>query len=154
MNRNKSSAAKGMKHTCLSKWYRSCMVMLMVLVVSQVLPCTMGFASIASSTTSLSQGVFVQVENNVLSRSFVSPYSMKGYDKMRGNAVLSAKKKDNESNEAGDGFNLKSVSPGALLLSPFLLLFGLDIVANIAVITKRSLEVMFTGEYTVWNPFQ
>ncbi|KAL7429776.1 hypothetical protein ACHAXH_003985 [Discostella pseudostelligera] len=45
-------------------------------------------------------------------------------------------------------------SPGAVLLAPFVFLFGLDLVANVAVVTKRSLEVFFTGEYTVWTPWQ
>jgi hypothetical protein len=45
-------------------------------------------------------------------------------------------------------------SPGSLVVAPFVLLFALDLVANILVVTKRSIEVMFTGEYTVWNPFQ
>ncbi len=45
-------------------------------------------------------------------------------------------------------------SPGAAILAPFVFLFGLDLVANVAVVTKRSLEVFFTGEYTVWTPWQ
>jgi hypothetical protein len=45
-------------------------------------------------------------------------------------------------------------SPGTIIIAPFVLLFGLDLVANIAVLTKRSIEVALTGEYTVWNPFQ
>ena len=45
-------------------------------------------------------------------------------------------------------------SPGAVIVAPFVLLFGLDLIANIAVVTKRSLEVLFTGEYTVWTPWQ
>mmetsp|Transcript_19528 Transcript_19528/g.40906 ORF Transcript_19528/g.40906 Transcript_19528/m.40906 type:complete len:138 (-) Transcript_19528:101-514(-) len=45
-------------------------------------------------------------------------------------------------------------SPGTIILAPFFFLFGLDIVLNIAVVTKRSLEVFFTGEYTVWTPWQ
>ena len=45
-------------------------------------------------------------------------------------------------------------SPGTLIIAPFVLLFGLDLILNIAVVTKRSLEVFFTGEYTVWTPWQ
>ena len=45
-------------------------------------------------------------------------------------------------------------SPGTIVVLPFVLIFGLDLVANIAVVTKRSLEVFFTGEYTVWTPWQ
>lgn len=45
-------------------------------------------------------------------------------------------------------------SPGAVIVAPLVLLFGLDLILNIAVITKRSLEVLFTGGYTVWTPWQ
>ena len=45
-------------------------------------------------------------------------------------------------------------SPGTVIIAPFILIFGLDLIANIAVVTKRSLEVLFTGEYTVWTPWQ
>jgi hypothetical protein len=43
---------------------------------------------------------------------------------------------------------------GVIFIAPFIFLFGLDLVLNIAVITKRSLEVLFTGEYTIWTPWQ
>jgi hypothetical protein len=43
---------------------------------------------------------------------------------------------------------------GVIFIAPFIFLFGLDLVVNIAVITKRSLEVLFTGEYTIWTPWQ
>eukprot|EP00550_Attheya_septentrionalis_P006704 CAMPEP_0198301610 /NCGR_PEP_ID=MMETSP1449-20131203/52274_1 /TAXON_ID=420275 /ORGANISM="Attheya septentrionalis, Strain CCMP2084" /LENGTH=129 /DNA_ID=CAMNT_0044003729 /DNA_START=168 /DNA_END=554 /DNA_ORIENTATION=+ len=36
-------------------------------------------------------------------------------------------------------------NPGSLVVAPFVLLFALDIVANILVVTKRSIEVLFTG---------
>lgn len=57
----------------------------------------------------------------------------------------------------GGGGNVMGIfkkSPGAIIVAPFVLLFGLDLIANIAVVTKRSLEVLFTGEYTVWTPWQ
>lgn len=63
---------------------------------------------------------------------------------------------DNMSN--GDGNTESSLNaflkkPANLIVAPFVLLFGLDLLANIAVVTKRSIEVLFTGDYTVWNPF-
>lgn len=75
--------------------------------------------------------------------------------------VLRAKKgpteKDPDEKDGGGGGLLGGVfkkSPGAAIVAPFVLLFGLDLVLNIAVVTKRSLEVFFTGEYTVWTPWQ
>ena len=61
---------------------------------------------------------------------------------------------DGDDESKSSAFDTFRNSPGALVLAPFLLLFGFDIILNIAVITKRSLEVLFTGEYTVWNPFE
>eukprot|EP00804_Cyclotella_cryptica_P019552 CCRYP_014327-RA/>CCRYP_014327-RA protein AED:0.43 eAED:0.43 QI:216/1/1/1/0/0/2/374/131 len=45
-------------------------------------------------------------------------------------------------------------NPGTIIVVPFVILFGFDLIANIAVVTKRSLEVLFTGEYTTWTPWQ
>mmetsp|Transcript_16867 Transcript_16867/g.40320 ORF Transcript_16867/g.40320 Transcript_16867/m.40320 type:complete len:185 (-) Transcript_16867:99-653(-) len=74
---------------------------------------------------------------------------------------LHAKKKETENvaEEKDDDSNNKMMavfkkSPGVAIVAPFVLVFGLDLVLNIAVVTKRSLEVFFTGEYTVWTPWQ
>ena len=80
--------------------------------------------------------------------------------KRKPSSVLLAKKQANDSDEKDDDpkngnfMGIFKKSPGAAIVAPFVLLFGLDLVANIAVITKRSLEVFFTGEYTVWTPWQ
>ena len=82
-------------------------------------------------------------------------FSFGYYDKSCTGKILYSKRKldDDTDHSSGGIFDTFQKSPGTLLLAPFLFLFGLDIIANIAVITKRSLEVLFTGEYTVWNPF-
>jgi hypothetical protein len=41
--------------------------------------------------------------------------------------------------------------PGTLVIAPFVLIFFLDIVANVLVLTKRTMEYAFTGQYTVWH---
>ena len=64
---------------------------------------------------------------------------------------LQAKKSKDEFSENGDK---KKLSPATYVLAPFVFIFGLDIVLNILVVTKRSLEVALTGEYTVWTPWQ
>mmetsp|Transcript_18930 Transcript_18930/g.21928 ORF Transcript_18930/g.21928 Transcript_18930/m.21928 type:complete len:125 (+) Transcript_18930:127-501(+) len=46
--------------------------------------------------------------------------------------------------------NFKS-KPGTLIILPFVAIFFVDIVANILVITKRTIEYAITGEYTVWH---
>ncbi|KAL9188083.1 hypothetical protein ACHAXT_006461 [Thalassiosira profunda] len=64
---------------------------------------------------------------------------------------LSAKKPSADKEEEADENRMMGLfkkSPGTLIIVPFVLLFGLDLVLNIAVVTKRSLEVFFTGEYT------
>ena len=66
---------------------------------------------------------------------------------------LQAKKSkdDISENESGDK---KKLSPATYVVAPFVFIFGLDIVLNILVVTKRSIEVALTGEYTVWTPWQ
>ena len=68
---------------------------------------------------------------------------------------LHAKKSKNDvsTTENKDG-EKKKLSPATYVIAPFVFLFGLDIILNILVVTKRSLEVAFTGEYTVWTPWQ
>ena len=75
-------------------------------------------------------------------------------------SLLQAKKQksisdNNErSGDNGDVTKMFQKSPATIILAPIVVLFGLDLVLNIAVVTKRSLEVFFTGEYTVWTPWQ
>lgn len=85
-----------------------------------------------------------------------SPFSSsrtKASNKAAALSPLQAKKSKDEisENESGDE---KKLSPATYVLAPFVFIFGLDIVLNILVVTKRSLEVAFTGEYTVWTPWQ
>lgn len=89
----------------------------------------------------------------------VSFYSPTHKSNLPQSDALCAKKTTNEPDADGEEkdagmMGIFKKSPGAIVVAPFLLLFGLDLIANIAVITKRSLEVFFTGEYTVWTPWQ
>ena len=63
-------------------------------------------------------------------------------------------KKNEDDNNVDTTTGIFKKSPGTAILAPFVLLLGVDLVANVAVVTKRSLEVLFTGEYTVWTPWQ
>lgn len=75
-------------------------------------------------------------------------------------SLLLAKKQpigsDENEKDIGDNalVSMFQRSPGTIIALPFVLIFGLDLVANIAVVTKRSLEMVFTGGYTVWTPWQ
>lgn len=73
-------------------------------------------------------------------------------------AVLRAKRRPDDANENDDGdgdvLGVFKRSPGAAVAAPFVLLIGLDLVLNVLAVTRRSLEVLFTGEYTVWAPWQ
>ena len=68
----------------------------------------------------------------------------------RSSVLLAKKDTTNDESKESVGFFSK---PANLILFPFILLFGLDLVANIAVITKRSIEVMLYGEYTCVGPW-
>jgi len=99
------------------------------------------------------------VTDRIISKSLI--FETKEY---HSSVVLNAKKTSNDSDEKYDdgdsndnGNNFMGIfkkSPGVAVVAPFVLLFGVDLLLNIAVITKRSLEVLFTGEYTVWTPWQ
>lgn len=76
-------------------------------------------------------------------------------DRRKVSPALLAKKEGDECDDGdGDLMGVFKKSPGAAIVAPFVLIFGLDLLLNIAVVTKRSLEVLFTGEYTVWTPWQ
>jgi hypothetical protein len=60
-------------------------------------------------------------------------------------------KKKKAKSAAAVWFESFQEKPGTLIVFPFLLIFGLDLVANIAAITRRSLEYDFTGQYTTWH---
>jgi hypothetical protein len=68
--------------------------------------------------------------------------------------LLKASKKENEieNNETKKPWiRIDTSKPGTLIVAPFVAIFFLDIVANILVVTKRTIEYAFTGEYTVWH---
>lgn len=97
------------------------------------------------------------VSSSVVRRGSVSSNQF-GYRMTRHHAVgTNNNKNDNDEKNNNNNDNMMGIfkkSPGAAILAPFVLLFGLDLVLNVAVVTKRSLEVFFTGEYTVWTPWQ
>jgi hypothetical protein len=73
--------------------------------------------------------------------------------------LLYGRKQDNgveedeeqKAKSAASWFDTFQEKPGTLIVLPFLLLFGLDLEANIAAITRRSIEYAFTGQYTTWH---
>ena len=72
----------------------------------------------------------------------------------RSSTSIDVKKKDYDVGaNVGTHVHVKK-NKGVIFIAPLIFLFGLDLVLNIAVITKRSLEVLFTGEYTIWTPWQ
>lgn len=73
--------------------------------------------------------------------------ALSAYNKKNNNAVK--KKKDTE-DEKDAGILSK---PANLIILPFVALFGLDLVANILVVVKRTIEVLLTGQYTCTGPW-
>lgn len=60
--------------------------------------------------------------------------------------------KQKESDEGESSWiEIVKSKPGTLIIAPVVALFFLDIVANILVVTKRTVEYVFTGQYTVWH---
>jgi len=83
-----------------------------------------------------------------------SPLSPTKIGKPDSKDIISLCAKKSNSSEKDRDTEKKKISPATLVLAPIVFLFGLDLVLNIAVVTKRSLEVFFTGEYTVYTPWQ
>ena len=101
---------------------------------------TRGFHVVSSLSGTANQPSLISQFHNTKCNNYRSPTSIdvkkKDYD-------VGAKVKTNDKK-----------NKGLIFIAPFIFLFGLDLVLNIAVITKRSLEVLFTGEYTIWTPWQ
>jgi hypothetical protein len=70
--------------------------------------------------------------------------------------IMAMKKEKNEPVKKGKNFftleNFKE-NPGTLIALPFLLLFGLDLVLNIVVITKKTLEFFLLGQTSAPEPW-
>jgi hypothetical protein len=73
--------------------------------------------------------------------------------------LLEKKNSHEESDETKSSLSSSSVfdsfkkRPGTLIALPFVLLFGLDLVLNIAVLTKRSFEYFVLGQAPNANPW-
>jgi hypothetical protein len=67
------------------------------------------------------------------------------------------RKKNNADEETekklSDVFDTFNKSPGTLIALPFLIIFGLDLLLNIAVITKRSFEYILLGQAPNSDPW-
>lgn len=150
--------------------YRAAASLLLILLASSALYCCSGFSP-TSRTTTAGRGTthlilpstgtayhyFLPSKEIITHTSTVAPLSPTQIGKSDSKDIISlCAKKSNSSEKDSDGnmSEKKKMSPATLVLAPLVLLFGLDLVLNIAVVTKRSLEVFFTGEYTVYTPWQ
>ena len=92
-----------------------------------------------------------------------SPLIINSYSNKQSSSIttLYAKKQpssNNKNNNEEDDDNkvmgiFNSKSPGTLLIAPFVILFGLDLILNIAAITRRSLEYVLTGQLPSNTPW-
>lgn len=93
-----------------------------------------------------------------------SPLTINSYSNKQSTSItkLYAKKQptnnDKNNSEEEDDKNkvmgiFNSKSPGTLLIAPFVILFGLDLILNIAAITRRSLEYVLTGQLPSNTPW-
>lgn len=103
--------------------------------------CNLFISSTSNQPTATTFTSSSRIEKRKTARIILSPLQAK----KNKNDISTAENKDEEK---------KKLSPGTYIIAPFVFLFGLDIVLNILVVTKRSLEVALTGEYTVWTPWQ
>jgi len=72
--------------------------------------------------------------------------SIRSYNNAKQSTTLYAKKKSPTSNDDDSSSSNKLTNPGNLLIAPFVLIFGLDLILNILAITRRSIEYLLTGD--------
>ena len=150
--------------------YRPAAFLLLIFLASTAICCCSGFSSTRRTTTAgrgtthlilpstgTANHYFLPSKEIITHTSTVSSLSPTQIGKTDSKNIISlnAKKSNlSEKDSDGDTVEKKKMSPATLVLAPIVFLFGLDLVLNIAVVTKRSLEVFFTGEYTVYTPWQ
>jgi len=73
--------------------------------------------------------------------------SIRSYKKqLTTKTILYAKKKSPSSSDDDSSSSNKWTNPGNLLIAPFVLIFGLDLILNILAITRRTIEYLLTGD--------
>jgi len=73
--------------------------------------------------------------------------SIRSYKNAKQTTTLYAKKKSpSSSDDNSSSPNNKWTNPGNLIIAPFVLIFGLDLILNILAITRRSIEYLLTGD--------
>lgn len=144
--------------------YRPVVSLLLIFLAST---CCSGFSSTRRTTTAgrgtthlilpstgTANHYFLPSKEIITHTSTALPLSPTQIGKPDSKDIISLCAKKSNSSEKERDTEKKKISPATLVLAPIVFLFGLDLVLNIAVVTKRSLEVFFTGEYTVYTPWQ
>ena len=73
--------------------------------------------------------------------------SIRSYNNAKQSTTLYAKKKSpSSSDDDSSSTSNKWTNPGNLIIAPFVLIFGLDLILNILAITRRSIEYLLTGD--------
>ena len=73
--------------------------------------------------------------------------SIRSYHNANQSTTLYAKKKSpSSSDDDSSSTSNKWTNPGNLIIAPFVLIFGLDIILNILAITRRTIEYVLTGD--------
>ncbi len=96
-----------------------------------------------NANSGIIQHVAIQEKIHVVRKQKQSFFQMK---KMKSEA-------NNEKKTTSKGWleKVKEKPGGTLIIAPFVAIFFLDLVANILVVTKRTIEYALTGQYTVWH---
>ena len=92
---------------------------------------TRGFHVVSSLSGTANQPSLISQFHNTKCNNYRSPTS------------IDVKKKDKGYDDGAKVKTNDKKNKGVIFIAPFIFIFGLDLVVNIAVITKRSLEVLF-----------
>ncbi|CAJ1958802.1 unnamed protein product [Cylindrotheca closterium] len=104
--------------------------------------CSEAFAPLHATTSSA---------NSILkTRTVLTAYKKSKTTSSANKKVSNRNKGSSEDDDEKGGVFSK---PANLIFLPFVAIFGLDLVLNILVVVKRSIEVALTGQYTCTGPW-
>ena len=119
----------------------------LIIFVLALLHCTQAFVPLYTTTTKAQTSLKV---DDVTTGTVLAAYKNSKTTSNGSNKVSNKSKGlSGDDDEKGGVFS----KPANLIFLPLVAIFGLDLVLNILVVVKRSIEVALTGQYTCTGPW-
>lgn len=143
------------------RYHHHCLLIVAIICILSIISSVDGFSTTSTSSSNLEtirrhakNGINKHQSYNsvpLLTSSIYNDYyntSIRSYNNAKQSTTLYAKKKSPSSSDNDDSSSSsnKWTNPGNLIIAPFVLIFGLDLILNILAITRRSIEYVLTGD--------